>query len=91
VPDPLCAKGNLCRGQVHADCAILQVELDRYDLFHAHFFLSHEGTMGLLFHAKEYPAQCKEFPYFLGFCQENSNLTYSEDGMAWRNYLWFKV
>jgi hypothetical protein len=69
----------------------MQVVLNRFDLFHAHFFLSKDKKLGLLFHAKEYPAQCEAFPFFLGFCQSLSTLKYSEHGMAFRNYLWYDV
>jgi hypothetical protein len=69
----------------------LQVALNRFDLFHAHFFYSKDNKLGLLFHAKEYPAQCNAFPYFLGFCQNQSTLRYTDDGMAFRNYLWYNV
>ena len=64
--------------------------LSRYDLFHAHIFF-HAGELGLLFHAKEFPAMCPDFPYSLGFCQDGSDLVYTSEAMAWRNILWFKV
>uniref|UniRef100_A0A804MTZ1 Uncharacterized protein n=1 Tax=Zea mays TaxID=4577 RepID=A0A804MTZ1_MAIZE len=50
----------------------LNVSLNRYDLFHGHLFLASEtGRLGILFHAKEYPAFNKElFPYNLGYCQD---------------------
>ncbi|KAM0947672.1 hypothetical protein DsansV1_C07g0069931 [Dioscorea sansibarensis] len=47
------------------------VSLSRYDLFHGHMFLATDsGRLGILFHAKEYPAYVKEdFPCNLGYCQ----------------------
>lgn len=69
----------------------MQVALNRYDLFHAHFFLTGDGSIGLLFHAKEFPALSTEFPYNLGFCQRNSTMPYSPLEMAWRNFVWFEV
>ncbi|XP_021816948.1 uncharacterized protein LOC110759218 isoform X2 [Prunus avium] len=49
----------------------LNVSLSRYDLFHGHLFLAIDtGRLGILFHAKEYPAYDKEvFPYNMGYCQ----------------------
>jgi hypothetical protein len=69
----------------------VQVELDRFDLFHAHLFLTAENSIGLLFHAKEFPAECNEFPYNLGFCQRSSPMTFDQSAMDWRNYLYYKV
>ncbi|KAJ4845124.1 hypothetical protein Tsubulata_038390 [Turnera subulata] len=67
----------------------LNVSLSRYDLFHGHVFLATEtGRLGILFHAREYPAYDKEvFPYNMGFCQKGSNVTYDES-MNLRNILW---
>ncbi|KAF8656601.1 hypothetical protein HU200_060666 [Digitaria exilis] len=67
----------------------LNVSLSRYDLFHGHLFLAYEtGRLGILFHAKEYPAFDKElFPYSLGYCQAGSNVPY-DDSMNLRNILW---
>ncbi|XP_050384554.1 uncharacterized protein LOC126801130 [Argentina anserina] len=67
----------------------LNVSLSRYDLFHGHLFLALEtGRLGILFHAKEYPAFDKEvFPYNMGYCQTGSNVTYG-DSMNLRNILW---
>jgi len=67
----------------------LNVSLSRYDLFHGHLFLASEtGRLGILFHAKEYPAFDKElFPYSLGYCQAGSNVQY-DDSMNLRNILW---
>lgn len=67
----------------------LNVSLNRYDLFHGHLFLASEtGRLGILFHAKEYPAFNKElFPYYLGYCQEGSSVPY-DDSMNLRNVLW---
>ncbi|KAF7006831.1 hypothetical protein CFC21_021834 [Triticum aestivum] len=67
----------------------LNVSLNRYDLFHGHLFLaSGTGRLGILFHAKEYPAFDKEsFPYNLGYCQTESDVPY-DDSMNLRNILW---
>uniref|UniRef100_A0A0A9FWP5 Uncharacterized protein n=1 Tax=Arundo donax TaxID=35708 RepID=A0A0A9FWP5_ARUDO len=67
----------------------LSVSLSRFDLFHGHLFLaSGTGRLGILFHAKEYPAFDKElFPYNLGYCQAESDVAY-DDSMNLRNILW---
>ena len=74
----------------------MQVALDRFDLFHAHMFLTRGAPgraleLGLLFHAKEYPRQCPEFPVDLGFCQLNSTLAFDQRAMDLRNLLFFRV
>ncbi|CAL5194748.1 unnamed protein product [Lathyrus oleraceus] len=65
------------------------VALSRFDLFHGHLFLSRDsGRLGILFHAREYPAYNKQvFPYNMGYCQIGSNVTY-DDSMNLRNILW---
>lgn len=67
--------------------------MNRFDLFHAHLFCTRDSQqLGLLFHAKEYPAyNIKEFPINLGYCQRNSKLMYDERAMDFRNMLWFQV
>ncbi|KAF2316854.1 hypothetical protein GH714_042195 [Hevea brasiliensis] len=67
----------------------LDVSLNRYDFFHGHLFLATKtGRLGILFHAKEYPAYDKEvFPYNMGYCQKGSTVTY-DDSMNFRNILW---
>ncbi|KAL0422054.1 UNVERIFIED_CONTAM: hypothetical protein Slati_3228300 [Sesamum latifolium] len=67
----------------------LNVSLSRYDFFHGHLFLAKEsGRLGILFHAKEYPAYDKElFPCNMGYCQVGSNVPY-DDSMNLRNILW---
>ncbi|KAJ8619515.1 hypothetical protein MRB53_028044 [Persea americana] len=67
----------------------LNVSLSRYDLFHGHLFLATDsGRLGILFHAKEYPAYEKEvFPYNMGYCQRGSHVIY-DDEMNLRNILW---
>ncbi|XP_027350521.1 uncharacterized protein LOC113861722 isoform X2 [Abrus precatorius] len=67
----------------------LNVALSRFDLFHGHLFLATgSGRLGILFHAKEYPAYDKQvFPFNMGFCQRGSNVTY-DDSMNLRNILW---
>eukprot|EP01026_Neomeris_dumetosa_P032105 TRINITY_DN2544_c0_g1_i4.p1 TRINITY_DN2544_c0_g1~~TRINITY_DN2544_c0_g1_i4.p1 ORF type:complete len:320 (+),score=23.04 TRINITY_DN2544_c0_g1_i4:2-961(+) len=69
-----------------------KIYLDRYDLFHGHFFLDYDGTgVGILFHSKEYPALNQtDFPYNLGYCQKGSWLQYSPTIMNFRNILWYK-
>ncbi|KAI7745161.1 hypothetical protein M8C21_001583 [Ambrosia artemisiifolia] len=66
----------------------LNVSLNRFDFFHGHLFIAADGRVGILFHAKEYPAYDKEvFPYNMGYCQKGSNVTYDES-MNLRNILW---
>ncbi|OMP03288.1 hypothetical protein COLO4_10518 [Corchorus olitorius] len=67
----------------------LEVSLNRYDLFHGHLFIATDtGRLGILFHAKEYPAYDNElFPVNMGYCQKGSNVTY-DDSMNLRNILW---
>ncbi|XP_077218962.1 T-box protein [Tasmannia lanceolata] len=67
----------------------LNVSLNRYDLFHGHMFLADDsGRLGILFHAKEYPAyDAKNFPYNMGYCQKGSSLRY-DDSINLRNILW---
>ncbi|KAL9233312.1 hypothetical protein vseg_008330 [Gypsophila vaccaria] len=67
----------------------LNVSLSRYDLFHGHLFLAKEtGRLGILFHAKEYPAYDKhDFPFNTGYCQKGTNVVYDEE-MNFRNILW---
>ncbi|PHT98954.1 hypothetical protein BC332_32102 [Capsicum chinense] len=67
----------------------LNVSLSRFDFFHGHVFLAREsGRLGILFHAKEYPAYDKEvFPCNMGYCQIGSNVSY-DDSMNLRNILW---
>ncbi|CAA6662050.1 unnamed protein product [Spirodela intermedia] len=67
----------------------LNISLNRYDLFHGHIFLAAStGRLGILFHAREYPAYEKEvFPYNMGCCQRGSCVVY-DDSMNLRNILW---
>ncbi|GER32929.1 hypothetical protein STAS_09029 [Striga asiatica] len=67
----------------------LDVSLSRYDFFHGHLFLAKDsGRLGILFHAKEYPAYDKEnFPCNMGYCQVGSNVAY-DSSMNLRNILW---
>lgn len=67
----------------------LNVSLSRYDFFHGHLFLAaNSGRIGILFHAKEYPAYDKEvFPLNMGYCQVGSHVPY-DDSMNLRNILW---
>ncbi|KAH9299120.1 hypothetical protein KI387_030802, partial [Taxus chinensis] len=65
------------------------ISLNRYDLFHGHLFVaSNTGRLGILFHAKEYPAYNKEtFPVNLGYCQTGSSVPY-DYSIDLRNILW---
>ncbi|GLT38021.1 hypothetical protein SLA2020_122930 [Shorea laevis] len=65
----------------------LEVQLNRYDLFHGHLFITETRRLGILFHAKEYPACDKDFPINMGYCQIGSNTAY-DDSMNLRNILW---
>ncbi|XP_074312260.1 uncharacterized protein LOC141647819 isoform X1 [Silene latifolia] len=67
----------------------LNVSLSRYDFFHGHLFLAKEtGRLGILFHAKEYPAyEKKVFPFNMGYCQRGTNVAYDKE-MNLRNILW---
>jgi len=64
--------------------------LSRFDLFHAHAFADAETkTVGLLFHASEYPAfDADSFPHKLGYCQTDSACAFDERKHATRNVLW---
>ena len=45
-------------------------------------------SLGLLFHAAEYPALCPfEFPHDLGFCQRASDFRWSEQAAEWRTLI----
>ncbi|PIA44427.1 hypothetical protein AQUCO_01700195v1 [Aquilegia coerulea] len=67
----------------------LNVSLSRYDFFHGHLFIATDSRrLGILFHAKEYPAYEKNvFPYNMGYCQRGTNVAY-DDMMNLRNILW---
>ncbi|XP_006349750.1 uncharacterized protein [Solanum tuberosum] len=67
----------------------LNVSLSRFDFFHGHVFLARDsGRLGILFHAKEYPAYDKEvFPCNMGYCQIGTNVSY-DDSMNLHNILW---
>ncbi|KAL3142892.1 hypothetical protein ABBQ38_003180 [Trebouxia sp. C0009 RCD-2024] len=73
-------------------CQLPEVQLNRFDLFHGHLFCTRNSQqLGLLFHAKEYPAFSKDtFPINLGYCQQNSKLVYDQRAMDFRNMLWFQ-
>ena len=64
--------------------------LSRFDLFHAHAFAdAASGTVGLLFHASEYPAfDAEAFPHALGYCQTDSACAFDEAKHSRRNVLW---
>ncbi|ORX79613.1 hypothetical protein K493DRAFT_321022 [Basidiobolus meristosporus CBS 931.73] len=65
----------------------VNVELNRWDLWHGHLFLN-KKTVGILFHAKEYPMVDEDFPYNLGWCQANSTVHWSANTMPLRNIIW---
>lgn len=64
--------------------------LSRWDLFHAHAFADSDAeTVGLLFHASEYPAfDAEAFPHALGYCQTDSECAFDERKHSRRNVLW---
>jgi hypothetical protein len=66
------------------------VQLDRWDLHHAHLFYAPScAQLGLLLHAKEYPAEHPElFDVNLGYCQRGSVLEFDEAAMDHRNLVW---
>eukprot|EP00747_Dinoflagellata_sp_TGD_P017943 gnl/TRDRNA2_/TRDRNA2_126164_c0_seq1.p1 gnl/TRDRNA2_/TRDRNA2_126164_c0~~gnl/TRDRNA2_/TRDRNA2_126164_c0_seq1.p1 ORF type:complete len:454 (+),score=32.54 gnl/TRDRNA2_/TRDRNA2_126164_c0_seq1:180-1541(+) len=66
-----------------------EVQLTRFDLFHGHLFARPgDRGLGILLHAAEYPARCKEtFDIELGYCQRSSPLNYTASRMRWRNLL----
>ena len=72
---------------------VVQVQLTRWDLFHAHCFVTPKGRgLGMLFHAKEYPRMdAQAFPYNLGYCQRGSPLGFDARAMDLRNLLFYKV
>jgi hypothetical protein len=63
------------------------LSLSRYDLFHGHMFVS-ERCIGVLLHAREYPARSPAFDEHLGYCQSGSPLAWDEEAMALRNLLY---
>ena len=70
----------------------LQIDLNRFDLFHAHLFRPHgHPGLGLLFHAAEYPARSPDFAVNLGYCQTNSTLAYTDVRMDRRNIIYYEV
>ena len=71
----------------HAPAAGLPTELKRFDLFHGHFFTA-LGCVGLLMHAREYPALGPGFDVNLGFCQAGSSLEWNASLQALRNVLY---
>lgn len=86
-----CARAFLRIPGLVAAAGLPPVHLSPHDLFHAHLFLTTTtAQLGLLFHAKEYPAYCQtQFPYDLGFCQQKSTVTANQEALDWRNILWF--
>ncbi|RVD89197.1 uncharacterized protein DFL_000213 [Arthrobotrys flagrans] len=67
-----------------------EISLSRFDLFHGHLFANPStSTVGVVFHSKEYPAENADtFPFNLGFCQINSNVTFANKIMRKRNLVW---
>ena len=64
----------------------LRVELSRFDLHHGHLFVTRD-CVGMLLHAREYPAQGPGFDVNLGFCQAGSPLEWDASLQALRNVL----
>lgn len=79
--------------QLVSKCSEGKISLNRFDLFHGHVFVaSATNTLGILFHAKEYPAyDDKTFPYDLGYCQQGSTLRYDEAEASTRNVIWLAL
>lgn len=72
-----------------AAAGLPEITLSRFDLHHAHIFATESASLGLLFHAKEYPQYVEpDFPVNLGYCQINSPICYKIDSMCWRNLIW---
>lgn len=65
----------------------LPVELSRFDLHHGHLFASRD-CVGLLLHAREYPAPGPGFDVNLGFCQAGSTLGWDAQLQSLRNVLY---
>lgn len=83
---------------------MLQPGLNRFDLFHAHLFAvarrnhtggkigGEDGGLGLLFHAREYPAlDTNVWPHNLGFCQRGSRLHFDARQMDLRNIVYYQA
>eukprot|EP00741_Cyanophora_paradoxa_P015769 tig00020904_g15224.t1 len=69
------------------------VRLSRFDLHHGHLFASpYPPALGLLLHSQEYPRHDEEdptsFPFYLGRCQEGSDLEFVPARFDRRNFLW---
>jgi hypothetical protein len=81
----------LFRALFDSAAALSESSIDRYDLHHAHWWHNRDsGHFGLLWHAREYPAQDEDlFPHNLGYCQLGSTLHLREwTDMLRRNILW---
>ena len=90
-----CRKSNAFIARLFAMCEEEtggEISLSRFDLFHAHAFVHASSRIGLLFHAKEYPAKDEiGFPVDLGRCQVGSKVPYDENSMRHRNILWLSL
>lgn len=78
--------------------------LNRFDLFHGHVFAvdgesadgclndrQTTGGLGILFHAREYPAQNNDtWRHNLGFCQHGSPMKFDARKMDLRNIVYFR-
>jgi hypothetical protein len=62
------------------------IELNQFDLWHGHLVQVDNNTLSIVFHTKEYPQISESFPYPLGFCQQQSNVTNAF--MSRRNWIW---
>jgi hypothetical protein len=69
-----------------AAAGLCAARVSRFDLHHAHLF--YDGrAVGLLFHAREYPARGDAFPHDLGYCQRGSDVVAGRGEMRRRNVL----
>ena len=71
----------------------MKVALSRFDLFHGHLFRARDWphALGILFHAKEYPAHNEQFDVILGFCQLQSYISFQQELWASRNWIFSQV
>lgn len=74
-------------------CFFMQVTLSRFDLFHGHLFRARDWphSLGILFHAMEYPAYGEEFDVILGFCQLHSHIRFQQGLWDSRNWIFSQV
>ena len=66
------------------------IELSRWDLHHGHLFYERgSAQLGLLLHAREYPAATADFDVCLGNCQAGGAPPYEQRAQQLRNLLWW--